>query len=98
MMRKVCRPSVTARPAASSLRNGSRLRSEIPNPIPTRRAKAARVAAVPASPSSSPMAAKTKSVEALGIRSGRPNPSPAPERLPEAMAKRLWAIWYPLSA
>jgi len=52
-------------------------------------------AQVPTSPSSSPMAAKMKSVDTSGMRVGIPCPSPVPSTSPWAKAKRDWIIWYP---
>ena len=50
-------------------------------------------AIVPSRPSSSPIAAKMKSVVATGIRFGWPRPRPVPWKPPLPNANRLCTSW-----
>ena len=53
------------------------------------------IAVVPNRPSSSPMAAKMKSVSTTGMRSGLPRPRPVPPTPPHARANQLCTTWKP---
>ena len=89
MMTNVCTPRIVARPAANSFENGRSAWTAMRNPLPTssRKHDDAR-ATVPSRPSSSPMAAKMKSVDATGIMSGLPSPRPVPAKPPVPNAYR----------
>ena len=62
---------------------------------PTSSMNAMSTPSVPTRPSSSPIAAKTKSVAAFGMRSGLPRPSPVPATPPDPNAYHDWMIWKP---
>jgi hypothetical protein len=92
-MMKVCRPMMAVRPAASSFSNGDSTRMAIRRPAPTMSRKPMSTATVPIRPSSSPMAAKMKSVETAGMRWGFPCPRLVPVRPPAAKANMACTVW-----
>ena len=63
------------------------------SPLPTSTRTSSSTAVVPSSPSSSPIAAKMKSVAANGIRPGEPWPSPVPTIPPLAIPNSACASW-----
>ena len=68
-------------------------RIAVRNPAPTMSMKASRIVVAPNSPSSSPMAAKMKSLSTTGTVSGRPRPTPVPATPPHASANQAWITW-----
>jgi len=93
MMMNVCTPRITASPAASSLVKPRSDCTAMRNAVPTSRRNAMTTAIVHTSPSSSPMAANTKSFAALGILSGAPRPGPVPAMPPSANAYHDCTSW-----
>ncbi len=89
----VCTPMIIVSPPANSFENGRSAWSAMRNPLPMRRRKAVRIATVPSRPSSSPIAANTKSVDAAGIFWGLPSPSPVPANPPVPNANNDWTSW-----
>ena len=84
-MTKVCSAKIVVSPAASSLPNVSVRLTAMRMPRPISVTYSSSTAAVPRKPSSSPIAAKMKSVSAYGISHGDPCPSPEPTRPPVDM-------------
>ena len=80
-------------PAAKSFWNGRCDSTAMRYPLPTMSRKAITIANVPIMPSSSPMAAKMKSLDASGIWVGTPSPMPLPYTPPAANAYHDWMIW-----
>ena len=67
MMKKAWKPMIMVSPAAVSLANSERAAWAMRSPAPTNSRKATTTMVEPSSPISSPMAAKMKSVCALGM-------------------------------
>jgi hypothetical protein len=86
MMMKLWMPRMVVSPTASSLSKWLWARMAMRSPVPTMRRKAATTAVAPNRPSSSPMAAKMKSVVAKGMRQGLPRPGPVPVMPPHEKA------------
>ena len=93
MMRNVWSPRIVAMPAANSLLNGRTASTAIRYALPTSSMNALSTPSVPTRPSSSPIAANTKSVDALGMSFGLPSPSPVPATPPDPNAYHAWMIW-----
>ena len=83
------------RPSAKSFSKTRSARNDTRSPEPTRSKNAINTAEEPARPSSSPIAAKMKSVSAKGMRPGSPCPRPVPVRPPSASANEPSTIWKP---
>src|SRR6266545_2445027 len=96
-MMKAWIPRIVLSPAARSLPKPSACSVAAFRPLPTSTANSRRTPVVPITPSSSPIAAKMKSVAAYGMIPGSPWPSPVPPIPPVAMANSPWASWNPLS-
>src|SRR6266540_4143498 len=92
-MTNVWMPMMLVRPAANSFGNGRSACTAIRNPAATSSRNAIRIATVPSSPSSSPIAEKMKSVDAFGILSGLPSPRPVPAKPPDPNENSDWTIW-----
>src|SRR6266511_311961 len=91
-MTNVWMPMMLVRPAANSFGNGRSAWTAMRNPAATSSRNAIRIATVPSSPSSSPIAAQMKSVDAFGILSGLPSPRPVPAKPPDPNENRDWTI------
>jgi len=86
MMMKAWSPMMTVSPAARSCSKGWSARRAIRRPEATMRTKATMTAVVPRRPSSSPTAAKMKSVVTAGMLPGLPSPGPVPAKPPDPKA------------
>ncbi len=80
-------------PAANSFGNGRSAWTAMRKPAPTSSRNPMRIPTVPIRPSSSPMAANMKSVDAAGIFPGLPRPSPVPANPPVPNANSDCTIW-----
>ena len=86
MMKKAWKPMAAVIPAARSLAKSDLATRAVRSDAPTSMRNAITMPTVPSSPSSSPMAAKMKSLEATGMSPGWPRPRPEPTRPPEPKA------------
>jgi len=96
MMMKAWMPSSVVSPTARSLSNSRSAVRAMRRPVPTINTKAMRTNDPPRRPSSSPIAAKMKSVSAAGINPGWPRPGPLPVTPPAASENQPWITWKPL--
>ena len=91
-------PMTSARPVARIARKSSAAEAPMRRPRWMTTKYSPRIAMTPTSPSSSPSAARGKSVWISGIGRrpptiGRPFPSPVPSNPPRANAWSDWTIW-----
>ena len=95
MMMNDCTPISTVSPVASNRSNGTSVCSAMRKPAPIISRKASSTALAPTRPSSSPMAAKMKSVSDSGMRLGLPRLRPVPVTPPAENANCASTIWKP---
>jgi len=79
------------KPTAASWENSERARIAARIPAPTNNKKPATTAVVPSSPSSSPMAAKMKSLYATGCCKECQDPGPIPSDRPD-QCELSWTV------
>ena len=89
-IKNVCKAMIVAIPAANNFANGRAASIAMRYALPIRSMNAATTPIVPTSPSSSPIAAKMKSVAASGTIPGWPSPRPVPPIPPEPSAYQPW--------